>query len=294
MSSSPSINEIFGHGSEEFAAIASRIQVELNTKVIRYKFVPMEEFERLLVFDTPRALHVYWHELVGRAHFAAVSSMLRSAQWLEGVRMAREKNLYLPFCANLRSLIESAADSLAGVSGVAKTFSEKRVAINEILNMNSKQAMISQELEDQLIHFSHGRKLGKGETAPESHVARSARSYIEQLEKLGLAQAHDIYGLLCQVTHPAADSVSHFASEIGDSEFALSPHNDRAAIAALLREHKTFLSALLRYAFNQPIILLRVLLHIDLHEYHSTEVSRLNMSSMPGWQKCATLMGIAH
>jgi hypothetical protein len=293
MPSSPSINEIFGHGAEEFAALASRIEVELSARAITYKFVPLEEFARLMVLDTPRAQRIYWYELVGRAHFAAVSSILRSAQWLKGVQVARERNLYLPFCANLRSLIESAADSLTGVSGVAQTFAENRGTVNDALNGKSSQITNSRELEDQLIHFSHGRKLAKDEMAPQSHSARSARSYIEQLEKLGLSEAHDIYGLLCQVTHPAADSVSHFLSETGDLEFALFPHNDRVAITALLHKHKTFLHALLRYAFNQPIILLRVLLHIDLHEYHSGEISRLNLSSMPGWQKCAKLMGVA-
>jgi hypothetical protein len=293
MSSSPSINEIFGQGAEEFLALASRIEVELTARTVKYRFVAPEEFERLMVLDTPRAQRIYWCELVGRAHFAATSSILRSAQWLKGVQVAREQNLYLPFCANLRSLIESAADSLTGVSRVAQTFAENSIVVNEALNMKSSQIVISRELEDQLIHFSHGRKLAKDEVAPQSHSARSARSYIDQLEKLGLAQAHDIYGLLCQITHPAADSLSHFLFETGESEFALFPHNDRVAIVTLLHKHKTFLHALLRYAFNQPIILLRVLLHIDQREYHSAEISRLNLSYMPGWQKCAKLMGVA-
>ena len=292
MPSSPSINELFGQGAEEFAALAARIEVELSAGAITYEFFPPEDFERLLIHEPPRAQRIYWHELVGRAHFAAVSSILRSAQWLKGVQASPEQNLYLPFCANLRSLIESAADSLTGVSGVAQTFAENRAAVNKALGMQSSQIMISRELEDQLIHFSHGRKLTKDEVAPQSHSAKSARSYIEQLERLGLAQAHTVYGLLCQVTHPAADSVSHFLSQTGDSEFALFPHNDRVAIAALIQKHETFLHTLLRYAFNQPIILLRVLLHIDLRQYHSREIARLNLSAMPGWQKCAKLMGV--
>lgn len=176
---------------------------------------------------------------------------------------------------------------------MAQTLSENKVAINEALSMKSNQITISRELEDQLIHFSHGRKLAKDELAPQTHSAKSSRYYIEQLEKLGLVGAHAIYGQLCQVTHPAADSVSHFLSQTGDLEFTLFPHNDRQAIAALLKNHKAFLHALLRYAFNQPIILLRVLLHIDIREYHSAEISRLDLSAMPGWQKCARLMGVA-
>jgi hypothetical protein len=293
MTPSPSIDEIFGQGADVFAALASRIEVELSARSAKYKFLPPEEFERLMIHDAAHAQRIYWHELVGRAHFAAASSILRSAQWLKGVQVSREQNLYLPFCANLRSLIESAADSLAGVEGVAQTLAANRGAVNDALGLKSSQITISRELEDQLIHFSHGRKLAKGEVAPQSHSAKSARAYIEQLEKLGLAQAHAIYGLLCQVTHPASDSLSHFLSETGELEFALFPRNDRINITALIQKHQTFLHALLRYAFNQPIILLRVLLHIDLPEYHSAEISRLNLSAMPGWQKCAKLMGVA-
>jgi len=291
MLSSPSINEVFGQGAQDFAALASRMNVEFSAGSVRYKFFAAEEFERLMIDDAPQAQRIYWHELVGRAHFAAASSILRSAQWLTGVQVAREQNLYLPFCANLRSLIESAADSFDGVAGVAQTLAENRGAVNDALNMKSSQVITSRELEDQLIHFSHGRKLTKGEVAPQSHSAKSARAYVEQLEKLGLSQAHAIYGLLCQVTHPASDSLSHFLSETGDSEFTLFPHNDRVAIAALAEKHKAFLHTLLRYAFNQPIILLRVLLHIGLPDYHSAEISRLDLSAMPGWQKCARLMG---
>lgn len=293
MSATPSINEIFGQGAEAFLALASRIEVELSKREIKYSFFPPEDFERLATQEETRAQHIYWSEIVGRAHFAAVSSILRSTQWLKGTQLSCERGLYLPFCANLRSLIESTADSLSGVSGVAQTFSENRVAINRALNMQIEQIMVSGELEDQLIHFSHGRKLDKDQAAPKSHLAKSARNYIDQLERLGLAEAHKIYSQLCQVTHPAAESVYHFLSQTGDCEFVLSAHNDRANIAALIEKNRDFLHALLRYSFNQPIILLRVLLYVDLHEYHSGEVSQLDLSAMPGWQKCAKLMGVA-
>ncbi|WP_454722696.1 hypothetical protein [Delftia acidovorans] len=290
---SSSINEIFGQGAKDFSAIASRIETELSTRSVSYKYFSPEQFSQLMVNDPAQAQRIYWCELVGRAHFAAASSILRSAQWVKGVQISYDENLYLPFCANLRSLIESVADSLNGVSGTAKAFSENRNSINDSLRLKSDKIFINSKLEDQLIHFSHGRKLAKGDDVPQSHSAKSARSYIDQLEILGLAQAHTLYGLLCQVTHPASASVSHFLSITGDVEFTLFPHNDRPAITALIKRHEALLHALLRYAFNQPIILLRVLLHIDLPEYHSDEVSRLDLSGMLGWQKCAKLMSVA-
>lgn len=290
---SSSISEIFGQGAKEFAALASRVEAELSARSVSYKYFPLEEFSQLMVNDPAQAQRIYWYELVGRAHFAAASSILRSAQWLKGVQVSHDENLYLPFCANLRSLIESTADSLAGVAGAAQTFAEHSNSVNNSLRLKSNRIITCRELEDQLIHFSHGRKLEKNDGAPQSHSARSARSYIDQLESMGLNSAHTLYGLLCQVTHPASDSVSHFLSATGDVEFTLFPHNDRAAINILIQRNEALLHALLRYAFNQPIILLRVLLHIDLPEYHSDAISRLDLSGMLGWQKCAKLMGVA-
>jgi hypothetical protein len=291
--SPPSISEIFGQGSKEFCAIASRIEAELSACSVSYKYSSPEEFSQLMLNEPAQAQRIYWYELVGRAHLAAASSILRSAQWVKGVQIAYDGNLYLPFCANLRSLIESAADSLAGVTGVAETFAEIRNSVNDSLRSESNKIVTSLELENQLIHFSHGRKLEKSDDASPNHLARSARSYIDQIESLGLAHAHKLYGMLCQVTHPASDSVSHFLLATGDAEFMLLPHNDRAAITTLIQRNETLLHALLRYAFNQPIILLRVLLHIDLPEYHSDAISRLDLSGMPGWQKCAKLIGVA-
>lgn len=293
MSSHLLINELFGPAAEDYLGLVARMEAELSERTIRYEFLSPDDFEDLLINQPKRAMHIYWKELVGRAHFAAVSSILRSAQWLKGAKMSAERGLYLPFCGNVRSLIESAADSLDGISGVAQTIAENVAAVNKLLAMQSDKIVISKELEDQLIHFSHGRKVAKHEPAPQCHAAKSARSYIDRLELLGLDQAHAVYGRLCQVTHPASDSVSHFLSQIGGSEFRLFPHNDRVAISALVSGEEVFFTALLRYAFNQPIILLRVLLHINLRQYHLKEVSRIDISSMPGWQKCARLMGVA-
>ncbi|WMD20185.1 hypothetical protein RAS12_26840 [Achromobacter seleniivolatilans] len=167
-----SIREIFGQGAKEFAALATRIEAELSARSVSYKYLPLEEFSQLLVNDPAQAQRIYWYELVGRAHFAATSSLLRSAQWVKGVQISHDENLYLPFCANLRSLIESAADSLTGVAGAAQTFAENCNSINDSLRCKSHKIVISQELEDQLIHFSHGRKLVKGDDAPQAHSAR--------------------------------------------------------------------------------------------------------------------------
>jgi hypothetical protein len=286
-------NHIFGPGADGFTALISRLEIELSSNRPKYVFCPPDQFEFLLINETGRAQRIYWTELIGRAHLASVGSMLRSVQWLKGALGAYEQDLYLPFCANLRSLIESAADSLTGLSGVAQAIAENKVAVNEALNMKSDKIVISGELENQLIHFSHARKLAKGEVAPSSHAASSAKSYVEKLEKLGLSDAYSIYSKLCQVTHPAAESVSHFMSQTGSNEFMLAPHNDRVAMETLIKNHTQFFHAILRYAFNQPIILLRVLLHIDLREYHSAEISQLNLADMPGWQKCAGLMGVS-
>jgi hypothetical protein len=66
---------------------------------------------------------------------------------------------------------------------------------------------LSKELEDTLIHFSHGRKLQRNEIAEPMHAAKQMREYMESLKRGGVSDVHDYYSQLCSITHPSAETV---------------------------------------------------------------------------------------
>ncbi|GAB2507429.1 hypothetical protein [Lysobacter humi (ex Lee et al. 2017)] len=286
------VGRVFGDNGRAYADLVSALVEETSRSRVRYAYLDPEIFRKLAINAPERAMHVYWHEMLGRAHLAATTSVLRAGQWLNGVAFAAEAQLYLPFCGNLRSLLEAAADSVAALAGVSQSLAEQRAGINNALASKPGPILISSEIENQLIHYSHARKTSKNEDVPANHAAATARSYLDKVERLGLPDAHAIYSRLCEISHPAAATVRHFLEESGEGEFVLTAHNDKTAIAHFMHEHQQFLEAVTRYAFNPSVVLLKVLLHLDATEYHSSTVARLDLGSMLGWQKCARIMGV--
>lgn len=293
MRTGQSATDIFGPGATDFLAVPMGILSEVSAARVSYDFLSPDRFNNLLESNWPSAQQVYWSELIGRTHLTAVSSLLRSNQWINGALVAYENNLFLPFCANIRALIEATGDSITGLASIAPTLAGNAREINAALRGEAASALLCGELEDQLIHFTHGRRVEKNEIAPGTHSARSAKSYVERLDDLGLKNSYALYSTLCQVTHPASQSVTHFLVTESDSRFALFPHNDLSAIHKLVDDHQSFFRSILMYAFNPAVILLRVLCHLELSQFRSRVVSQLNLSRMPGWVRCASLMGVS-
>ena len=69
---------------------------------------------------------------------------------------------------------------------------------------------ISSELEDRLIHFSHGRRLRSGENHDQIHAAKQIRVYLDSIKLHGAKDVHALYTELSSFTHPAAESVVSF------------------------------------------------------------------------------------
>ena len=260
-----------------------------------YRYMPPEDFRSLINSDWKSGQKVYWEEMLGRAHFAAVASMIRALRWLSGMCTAHSSALFLPFCASFRALIESVADAYDSLSNVAISLAEYHGRVNALLQLKEGPGVLAQELEDQLIHFSHARKLSKGEVAPTSHSAKPAAEYVRSLEKADLPRLYECYQQLCQYTHPAAHSVGHLLVSVppgpGDL-FLLTPSTDRKCIEVLVDEYQSLILPLLMVAFNPGALVLKVLLYFEVPQFHSEGIRGFDLRGIPGWIKCAQKMGV--
>ncbi|TJW53756.1 MAG: hypothetical protein E5X65_14795 [Mesorhizobium sp.] len=118
--------------------------------------------------------HIYWTEMLYRAHMASVASVFRTSRWIKvAVREHEAGSLY--GCASAcRSLIESAGDINHSLGPVARTLAYNKDAIRAEISGQVGEPMLSaKELEDTLIHFTHARKVLKTEKTPA--VARRCR-----------------------------------------------------------------------------------------------------------------------
>ena len=261
----------------------------------RYAFSDEEEFRKLLLRDVSEGMRVYWTETLQRAHLAAVTAILRSRRWLSGVAHAVIENNFLVFSASFRGLMESGADASTAFLGTPLTLAHLHPSITECLAGRATTILVSSELENDLIHYSHARHLNKSERAnvPTSHQARRVQEYLNIFGDQNADNVRQCYGDLCDLTHPGASSVwMWLASEdLTGSVYRLSTHQDEALIAGFLRQYATVPFELLMFAFNGPLIALNVLNYFSIEELHTPQLLNWNLNGIPAWTKCRDELG---
>lgn len=145
-----------------------------------YSYMPAEEFAQLDRLETRQ--RIYWFEILERAHCAALTSLLRLHRWLEAMRTAGEAENYLSFAASFRGLLEAAADSRYSFENVPRMLANGFPYLFEAAHGRGRDLVLAPELEEALIHFSHARRLSRGEGAPDAHLAKRMKDYITRLQ----------------------------------------------------------------------------------------------------------------
>ncbi|WP_224367626.1 hypothetical protein [Hyalangium versicolor] len=289
--------KLFGADGVQLLDAARVLVDDFEQHPIRYSYMDPQAFEQLSWKDSSAGQKIYWEEMLRRAHFAAAASVIRAYRWCGGMMMGYSQGLFLPFCASFRALIESAADGYDVLRHVAVTLAECRNTVNPIIQLKSdvrfsNVLLIAKELEDSLIHFSHARKLTKGEVAPESHKAKTAAEYVKSLEQQSVPGLYDCYSELCQFTHPAAHSVGHLLVPESQTDFVLVPAHDEKRIEHLIKARQKLVVPLFMSAFNPGALALKVLLHFDVPQLHTPAIRRMNLRGLPGWRKYAAKMDV--
>lgn len=261
-------------------------------KSVIYHFTQHQDFQKLQESAPKSANSQYMKELLYRAHFASMSSIAKNLEWIKGMKYSYENGLYLPFASSFRSLIESVADSFEALQCVGVTIAEHHEVINNKLNKVGDEFVIISQLENDLIHYSHARRMEKGEDAPLSHKAKNAADYVKGLDKRTEKKFYDCYGELCQLTHPAAQGVLHMMPQINESDFSFENGFGKEKIKVLINKYSDLIEHLVIFAFNPGLITLKVLNHIELDECHSKILYSVNLDGVPAWKKCEKHLGV--
>lgn len=284
------MSSVFGKDSEIYGRIVNDIAPDLIRET--YTFEDLSEFERKsLDVETGRKYsgRVYWTEMLNRAHMASVASVFRTTRWIEvAIREHEAGSLY--GCASAcRSLIESAGDIGHSLSPVAHTLARIKDAVKaEIAGHAPDAMMISKDLEDSLIHFTHARKVAKNEAVPDSHKAMQTFKYIDHVDRMKIPGVKPLYARLCEIIHPAAESVSvTFVSK--DGAWFADPQNENAVLNKLLAEQCGTLSGVVMASYNAPLLILKTLHSFDLFTKLSG-LRKYRFDDIPEWQKIASVL----
>ena len=262
----------------------------LESLETRYTFMDTEEFRELLEQDVSAGMRVYWSEMLQRAHLTAVTAILRSKRWLSGLQHATGEENLLLFASAFRAFMESAADASTALIGTPWTLARCHSLITEALEGRATTVSISSELEDELIHYSHGRGLTRADraNAPRSHRVRQPQDYRKILEDQNSDNVKQCYSDLCDLVHPGASSVWMWLDAVDETglEFRLSARRDEALIAGFLRQYPTIPLELLMFAFNAPAITLNVLNYFPAQDLHTPKLLNWQLDGIPAWTKC--------
>ena len=262
----------------------------LKRLTTRYSFMVEHEYEELLFRNVGEAMKVYWTEMLERAHIASVTSILRSRQWLAAVLSAESNKNVLMFAGAFRGLLESAADSTTSLVRAPLTLASNHSEIVESLVGGATTMYISSELENELIHYSHGRYIDESEKAgaPPSHWARRPTDYLKVFDDQNADGAAKCYRRLCDLTNPGAPSVLMWLKPVDatGSELVLSTNRDESIISSFLNEYDAVALDVLMLAFNAPLLVLNTLNYFPIRDLHTPRLLNWRLEAIPAWAKC--------
>jgi hypothetical protein len=228
---------------------------------VAYKYTPEDDFRAIYSLEEMQL--VYWSEMLQRMHVCAATSIKRIKKWLDATHTAYEAENFYGFCAGLRGLVEACADTFHAVAQIIDPVCEDFATIERALRGEATTVLLSEQIEDVLIHYVFARKLSKAEKQQfhPAHDAKQVRAYLDSLSNPDLIE---LYAELCQVSHPSAISLMPFL--IGTEEHPLmlhAEHVDRELNDQLLARHKETIVAACTVSVVPAMCILQLINQFD-------------------------------
>lgn len=288
----------------EIAALLAQPEVRLASEQLQpllsevqgftYRFLDVAAFEALLSEHTSRAMRLYWLELLHRAHLAATTSLLRQDRWLRAA-IDTSANC-LGFAAAFRGILESAADAWFSLRFVPRFIAEHAAIILRILagRTPAKVVHISSEVEKCLLHFQFARDNRYGPTGISStHRPEATTKYLQAFESESLVNLPVLrcYNVLCNLTHPASDSLAFSVKPpVSDKRWQITARTDEDMLREIAVEcGPTFVWAV-QAPVNLSVLILATINALVIPELHCDFVTRLNLSSIAEWRRIEDLL----
>jgi hypothetical protein len=254
-------------------------------KPTAYEFLEHEAFGTLLeAGDRRQTNQIYVREILYRAHFGASTGLLRLSSWLGGIEFGKQSRNPLVLASSLRGLIESAADNYHTFGTVPDMLAGYHLAIAGALDGTLDKIFLAPELEEGLIHFISGRQLSREEKAyaPPSHQALHASQYLQDLAP-DIPDIAAVYADLCQITHPASDSLYCFGVRHSRTVTSLEPGVPEAVMAGLDRSTDRLLYPLLANGALPCLATLKVINRFERAGLSTPFANAISATDIPHW-----------
>lgn len=280
---SKSLEPIFGGFSYLVSAI---FKIAEDFEPFEYHFMPEQLYRDLMTRDPIEAQQVCCSEILQRAHIAAVTGLVRYDRWLKGVVAGYENDNLFVFSSSFRGFLESGADTHYALATAPGALANNAECWYECLNkIRMWDISQIQGFEDRLIHYSHGRdRRNVTEMDPSSHRARHMREYIEYFD-FGSPAVRAFYGDLCEITHPAMDSVfCMLASDNGES-FGLRRKFDHDAMNSLRKKNEQAIDWLFTQCIGPCLLTLGLINLMGIDRLKTDALRHVDLELIPNWTK---------
>lgn len=224
-------------------------------------------------------------ELLLYSHMAAHTSLIRATRWFEATWREYQAGNFLGWAACLRSLLEAVGDTVDSLQSIGADIAENMPLLMRALTGFDKGIIDFELLEDKVIHFSHARKIAKADRPqfPNSHVARQTFEYIGILKTAGLSETAALYAELCEIGHPARESVSWMYEPIIGG-FTVNSNRDMIAIKDIVTRYRRDIELIPSLAYNPGLLILRVMVKFCIFPL-VPELRGFSFQGAKGWNK---------
>lgn len=282
------ISTLFGNSGIIYHDLLEDITKDLYGTT--YRFIEFEEYLAIAKTSIPKAMKIYWQEILYRAHWVANANLIRHSRlWSACLHLYSKDSNYLGFAACLRSLLESSCDAFYTLRNVPLTLAQNRDTIKAALDGNCRNLITCSELENALIHFLCARKLDKKEIAPDSHKAEALTSYIASadINDGDGGKIKELYSYLCQVAHPSALSLDWMTSMTSDI-YKINTDLEGQSILLLCSKHADAIKSIQMNSINSSILTFKVLNKFEHRKIYSKVIDSINMDGINAWRTVNT------
>lgn len=278
-------SKVLGAEWQNYASVVTKILEEQKFRT--YKYLPEDEFTKLLREKTTKGKQVYIDEILFRAHFSAIAALARTHTWCKAILVAERSENYFSLCVALRGLLESSADIDHSFNATVNSLAANLMGISKHYQGEYKNVFPDLRwFENQLIHFMYARKLKKDEKLlfPESHKSEEIKNYIQGISHC--AGIEEFYTRLCGISHPAADSICFFESYDEDSGVqSLSWKNEHSIeIKKLCDEYRGCIDFIVSVGHCFPFLMLGVLNEFNNPKVSTIQIQKIGLDWIPRWK----------
>lgn len=184
---------------------------------IRLEFTQTEQFKKLFKMDKCTGMIIYWEEIDERIRFLWQSMGLKGLSLMDNIVACVNSKNYFPALISTRALLENVSllhYCLFKIEAVHNEITKSDI-IGKIIRREINSVVLSSELEDLLIRYSHGTTLKELIEIQNKWKQERISKYIRFLSKnKSYAKTSEYYSFLCQIAHPSFGSnwAFHFRS----------------------------------------------------------------------------------